>query len=249
MNRNMYKRILLLLLFTVTALPALEPDEIIKKIDGSFYYPQHQNIRGFSMKIQYTGVDQFIKAKIDKAGGEKVGDIFAIYTKDKGFSYDVSSIAPRLAGAVNAILMENSDLLIPKTISETLINYGKKTHQEGKYLKLFAYLDKGKRSPIIRVEYYLDSAFNVKRTHAWLHTGESIDSTWDLIKNAKGLYMIRKNTIVMKLARGTVAQQILYSYKQLNGVYLPEKIVIKSRFENGETRNELITLSDHKVMK
>ncbi len=232
---------------------AASPARIVRIVDSKFYYPQQHVKKGFKMKVKYSGADAFIRSKIDRKAGEKAGDYYVIYDRRKNqVRFDVSSIAPRLAGAVNAILKENKDSIVPRTMRDTLRKYKVKTHKEPPFLKLYAYFDKRKFKkrlpPIIRVEYFLNKKYEVERTHAFLHTGERIDSRWDLVKNKKGKFMISKNTIVIMLRQGRLVQQNIYQYTQIKGVYLPKKITMKSKFESGKAKTETMVFSDHQIL-
>ena len=201
--------------------------------------------------MYYTGAEEFLKAKLRK--GEKTGKVYVHWDRKRHeLKFDVSSITPRLSGAVEAILREYQESVFPPSIAKSLKGYQLQLKKGKKTSQLIAFIpkemfSKGKVPPVVRVEYLLNSDNRVTETHAYLHIREKIDAVWSLKKYKYKKYMIQTNVITLKLNKGILTQKISYDYTEKKGLILPKKITIKSRFDRGKYKSEYIKFSDFKV--
>ena len=242
----------ILMVLLTPAVYSITAKQAIDIIDKKFHYPQNAVKKGFKLRMYYTGAEDFIKAKIRK--GETSGKYYVSYNKKTNkVSFDVSSISPRLSGAVKAILQEHQESIFPPSLAKSVKGYKINLVKRKKKYVLIAFIPKSeflrkkRLPPVVRVEYYLSRSFRVERTFAYLHSGEKIDAKWTLQKTKSGKFLIKTNQVKLLLNSGVLKQTIQYKYKNVRGVYLPTKVTMASSFNGSKRKVETIKFFDHTV--
>jgi hypothetical protein len=237
MFKIIYK-IALAAFFSITVY-ANEHSEILKKIDGSYFYPIEHGLSNYCVQIYSPEIQEFLNIKLLSQKSDKI--VFKLCDQKGDFTvksmYQLKDEYKYFEDVIEKIFINKINYISPKPLAAILADYDVSLETKNNITTIT-----GKNTSIVshnEMIYFVDKQLITKIIFKKSTGTTTIEPTWKKYKWSKGLYVLEHFTVEQREGTQNLKSKIRVSYHDLLKLGLVQKIEITTQQSLINSKNKL----------